>query len=48
MTLIQRRAPGYCAKIAWASDNPGYDDDDDAGARAAAALMKVIETVGDC
>jgi hypothetical protein len=45
VTLIQRRARGYCAKIAWAADNPGYGD---AGARAAAALKKVIEIVGDC
>jgi hypothetical protein len=35
---------GYCSKIAWASDNPGYDTD----ARPAPPLKKVIETVGDC
>ncbi|GAB4724917.1 hypothetical protein MOKP126_45310 [Mycobacterium avium subsp. hominissuis] len=36
--------PGYCSKIAWASDNPGYDTD----ARPAPPLKKVIEAVGDC
>jgi hypothetical protein len=36
--------PGYCAKIAWASDNPGYDTD----VRPAPALKKVIDGVGDC
>lgn len=36
--------PGYCEKIAWASDNPGYDVD----ARPAPPLKKVIETQGDC
>jgi hypothetical protein len=35
---------GYCSKIAWASDNPGYDTD----ARPAPPLKKVIEEVGDC
>ena len=36
--------PGYCSKIAWASDNPGYDAD----ARPASPLKKVIDEVGDC
>jgi len=36
--------PGYCEKIAWASDNPGYDAD----ARPAAPLKEVIDTQGDC
>lgn len=36
--------PGYCSKIAWASDNPGYDTE----ARPAPPLKKVIESVGDC
>lgn len=36
--------PGYCAKIAWASDNPGYDTD----ARPAAPLKRVIDETGDC
>jgi hypothetical protein len=36
--------PGYCAKIAWASDNPGYDAD----ARPAAPLKHVLDEVGDC
>jgi len=35
---------GYCSKIAWASDNPGYD----AEAQPAPPLKKVIEEVGDC
>jgi hypothetical protein len=36
--------PGYCSKIAWASDNPGYDTD----VRPAPPLKKVVEEVGDC
>lgn len=40
----QPTGPGYCSKIAWASDNPGYDTD----ARPAPPLKKVIEAVGDC
>jgi hypothetical protein len=36
--------PGYCAKIAWASDNPGYDAD----VRPAPPLKKVIDEVGGC
>ncbi|MGA7055235.1 MAG: hypothetical protein WBZ37_29020 [Mycobacterium sp.] len=40
----QPTGPGYCAKIAWASDNPGYDSD----ARPASPLKHVIESVGDC
>lgn len=36
--------PGYCNKIAWVDDNPGYDVD----ARPAPPLKRVIETAGDC
>jgi hypothetical protein len=36
--------PGYCSKIARASDNPGYDTD----VRPAPPLNKVIDEVGDC
>ncbi|MDF3284652.1 hypothetical protein [Gordonia sp. N1V] len=37
-------APGYCTKLAWATDNPGYDVD----MKPAAPLKEVIDTVGDC
>lgn len=40
----QPTGPGYCSKIAWASDSPGYDTD----ARPSPPLKKVIEAVGDC
>ena len=40
----QPAGPGYCSKIAWASDNPSYDVD----ARPAPPLKKVIDGVGDC
>lgn len=40
----QPTGPGYCSKIAWASDNPGYDVD----VRPALPLKKVIDEVGDC
>ena len=36
--------PGYCSKIAWASDNPEYV----LGVSPAAPLKKVIDEVGDC
>ncbi|GJO51411.1 hypothetical protein NJB1604_39430 [Mycobacterium marinum] len=36
--------PGYCSKIAWASDNPDYDVD----VRPAPPLKSVIDQVGDC
>lgn len=36
--------PGYCSKIAWASDNPEYVS----GVSPAAPLKKVIDQVGDC
>ncbi|BBZ14283.1 hypothetical protein MBRA_44780 [Mycobacterium branderi] len=36
--------PNYCFKIAWASDNPGYDVDP----RPAAPLKKVIDQTGGC
>jgi hypothetical protein len=36
--------PGYCAKIAWANDNPGYP----ASVQPAPPLKKVIDQVGDC
>jgi hypothetical protein len=40
----QPAGPGYCSKIAWASDNPSYDVD----VRPAPPLKKVIDEVGDC
>lgn len=40
----QPNGPGYCSKIAWASDNSGYDVD----ARPAPPLKKVVDQVGDC
>ena len=36
--------PGYCSKVAWASDNPGYV----LGLSPAPPLKKVIDEVGDC
>ena len=36
--------PGYCSKIAWSTDNPGYV----LGVSPAAPLQKVIDQVGDC
>ena len=36
--------PGYCSKIAWGSDNPGYV----VNVWPAAPLKKVIDEVGDC
>ena len=36
--------PGYCSKVAWADDNPGYDME----VRPAPPLKKVIDQVGDC
>ena len=36
--------PGYCSKIAWSTDNPGYAF----GVSPAAPLQKVIDQVGDC
>lgn len=41
---MQPTGPGYCSKIAWADDNPGYDVD----VRPAPPLKKVIDEVGDC
>jgi hypothetical protein len=40
----QPTGPGNCSKIAWASDNPGYDFD----VRPAPPLKNVIDQVGDC
>ena len=40
----EQTGPGYCSKIAWASENPGYDID----VRPAPPLKKVIDEVGDC
>ncbi|MHA7653859.1 hypothetical protein ACX9NE_28945 [Mycobacterium sp. ML4] len=40
----QPTGPGYCSKIAWSSDNPGYVP----GVAPAAPLKKVIDQVGDC
>jgi hypothetical protein len=39
----QPNGPGYCNKIAWASDNPGYPVD----SRYAPPLKNVIDQVGD-
>ncbi|OBR98057.1 hypothetical protein BHQ23_00475 [Mycobacterium gordonae] len=36
--------PGYCSKIAWSADNPGYVP----SVTPAAPLKKVIDQVGDC
>jgi hypothetical protein len=36
--------PGYCSKIAWSADNPGYVK----GVSPVAPLQKVIDEVGDC
>jgi hypothetical protein len=36
--------PGYCSKVAWSSDNPGYV----LGLSPAPPLKKVIDEVGDC
>ncbi len=35
--------PGFCSKIAWANDNPGYSP-----VVPAPPLKKVIDQVGDC
>ena len=40
----QPSGPGYCSKIAWASDNPEYVS----GVTPAAPLKKVIDEFGDC
>src|SRR5262245_6605329 len=40
----EQTGPGYCAKFAWASDNPGYN----AGERPAPPLKHVIDETGDC
>jgi hypothetical protein len=40
----QPSGPGYCSKIAWASDNPAYDTE----ARPAPPLQNVLDQVGDC
>jgi hypothetical protein len=40
----QQTGPGYCSKIAWSSDNPGYG----AFVSPAPPLKKVIDEVGDC
>jgi len=40
----QPSGPGYCSKIAWSVDNPGYVP----GVTPAAPLKKVIDQVGDC
>jgi len=36
--------PGYCSKIAWSDDNPGYVRN----VSPVAPLQKVIDQVGDC
>lgn len=40
----QPAGPGYCSKIAWSADNPGYIP----SVIPAAPLKKVIDQVGDC
>jgi hypothetical protein len=40
----QPDGPGYCHKIAWADDNPGYEAD----VQPAAPLKKVLDEFGDC
>jgi hypothetical protein len=40
----QPTGSGYCAKIAWASDNPGYNVEE----RPALPLKNVIDAVGEC
>lgn len=40
----QPTGPGYCSKIAWSTDNPGYVP----SVTPAAPLKKVIDQVGDC
>ena len=40
----QPTGTGYCSKIAWALDNPGYDVD----VRPAPPLKRVVDQVGDC
>ncbi len=40
----QPTGPGYCSKIAWSADNPGYIP----SVAPAAPLKKVIDQVGDC
>jgi hypothetical protein len=40
----QPTGPGYCTKIAWADDNPGYPVE----SRPSPPLKKVIDEVGDC
>jgi hypothetical protein len=42
-SLVQS-GPGYCAKIAWSADNPGYVN----GVTPVAPLQNVIDQVGDC
>lgn len=36
--------PGYCAQVAWATDNPTYDET----AVPARPLRELIATKGDC
>lgn len=40
---MEPTGPGYCNKIAWASDNPGYDVDQ----KPAPPLRKVLDEYGD-
>jgi hypothetical protein len=40
----QPTGPGFCSKIAWASDNPGYT----AAVWPALPLKNVLDQVGDC
>lgn len=40
----QPSGPGYCSKIAWSADNPGYIP----SVVPAAPLKKVVDQVGDC
>jgi hypothetical protein len=40
----QPDGPGYCHKIVWADDNPGYKAD----VQPAAPLKKALDEFGDC
>jgi hypothetical protein len=42
--IRQPKGPGYCSKIAWSADNPGYVP----SVVPAAPLENVLDQVGDC
>ncbi len=41
---LMPNGPGYCSKIEWSTDNPGYV----MNVSPVAPLKKVIDEVGDC